>query len=305
MNIGRTLRRSGSSLAFGLACVASSCFAQVDVMDQIRDRRYVVIAHRESSFPFSYVDGEGKVRGYAIDICLKIVDAVRKELNLKELTVQHLLVTPATRLNAIASGKADLECGSTTNTSERRKLVDFTIPHFISSARLLVRADRKYNDIGDLRGKRIVSTKGTTNIATLKRISGERNLNISVAEVNDHAEGFRAVESGDAEGFAMDDVLLFGMRARARSPNAFEIVGKSMSLEPYAIMLPKNQSRFKKVVDATLRRVILDREIDPLYRKWFESPIPPDGINLGLKMPYVLRDSFRAPSSKVHDWYLD
>jgi ABC-type amino acid transport substrate-binding protein len=305
MGGGRLFRCSWLSFAFGLASAALPWLARGDVMDQIKERTYVVIAHRESSFPFSYVDGEGKVRGYAIDICLKIVDAVRKELNLKELTVQYLLVTPANRLDAIASGKADLECGSTTNTSERRKTVDFTIPHFISSARLLVRADRKYNDIGDLRGKRIVSTKGTTNIATLKRISGERSLNISVAEVNDHAEGFRAVETGEADGFAMDDVLLFGMRARSSSPKAFEIIGKSMSLEPYAIMLPKNQSRFKKVVDATLRRVILDREIEPLYRKWFESPIPPDSINLGLKMPYVLRDSFRAPSSKVHDWYLD
>jgi ABC-type amino acid transport substrate-binding protein len=279
--------------------------AHADVLDQIRERKHMVIAHRESSFPFSFVDASGNVRGYAIDLCMNVVEAVRKELKLAALPVKFMMVTPATRMTAITSGSAELECGSTTNNAERRKLVDYTIPHFISGARLIVRAGRGLNDIDDLRDKSVVSTKGTTNITTLRRLSAERNLNLKVSEVADHAEGFRAVESGTADAFAMDDVLLFGLRARSANPKNFEVIGKPMSLEPYAIMLPKSQPRFQKIVDNEMRRLILDGQINSIYKKWFESPVPPEGINMELKMPFVLRDSFRVPMVRVNDWYLD
>lgn len=280
-----------------------NCLA--DVLEIIKERRYMVIAHREASFPFSFVDGNGAVRGYSIDLCMQLVDVVRRELKLTELPIRLLPVTSANRITKIAAHDANLECGSTTNNAERRKLVDYTIPHFISASRFLVRSGRNLQSIDDLREKTVVSTKGTTNLSILRRLNGERNLNMKIEEVAEHSDGFNAVASDKAMAFAMDDVLLYGLRAAASAPRDFEVMGKAMSIEPYAIMLPKGESRFKALIDREMQRIVLSGEIVAIYKKWFESPVPPTGVNLELRMPYALRNSFLFPTSRVNDWYLD
>lgn len=271
------------------------------MLGQIRTSQAITIAHRDSSIPFSYVDADRQPVGYAMDLCLKVVDAIKRELKLPALKVNYLSVTSATRIPSIAQGKAAMECGSTTNTAERRKQVDYTIAHFISSARFLVRNDSGIVKLEDLNGRVVVSTKGSTNIKTLERINAERALNMKVLEAADHGEAFSMVAQKRADAFAMDDVLLFGLRANAAQPEAFSVIGKPMTIEPYAIMLPKGDAAFKKVVDTEMRRIILSGEINALYKKWFEQPIPPKGINLNLPMPYMLRDSFKYPSDKVAD----
>jgi ABC-type amino acid transport substrate-binding protein len=271
------------------------------MLDQIRSSQAITIAHRDSSIPFSYLDADQKPVGYAIDLCLKVVDAIKRELKIPALKVNYLSVTSATRIPSIAQGKAAMECGSTTNTAERRKQVDYTIAHFISSARFLVRNDSGILRLEDLQGRSVVSTKGSTNIKTLERINGERALKMKVLEAADHAEAFGMVAQKKADAFAMDDVLLFGLRANSAQPEAFTVIGKPMTIEPYAIMLPKGDAAFKRAVDAEMRRIILSGEINAIYRKWFEQPIPPKGINLNLPMPYMLRDSFKYPSDKVAD----
>jgi ABC-type amino acid transport substrate-binding protein len=271
------------------------------LLDQIRSSQAITIAHRDSSIPFSYLDAEQKPVGYAMDLCLKVLDALKRELKLPALKVNYLSVTSATRIPSIAQGKAAMECGSTTNTAERRKQVDYTIAHFISSARFLVRQDSGLLKLEDLNGRNVVSTKGSTNIKTLERINAERGLNMKVMEAADHGEAFGMVAQKKADAFAMDDVLLFGLRANSAQPEAFIVIGKPMTIEPYAIMLPKGDAAFKKLVDAEMRRIILSGEINAIYRKWFEQPIPPKGINLNLPMPYMLRDSFKYPSDKVAD----
>jgi len=291
------------SVTFCESAVASS--AGGNLLETIRQRGYVVIAHREASFPFSFVDPDGTVRGYSMDLCAKLVDAIKRELKLKSLPTKLLPVTSANRFDAIASGKADLECGSTTNTAERRQRVEYTIPHFISSSRLLVKSGRGFGTAEDLRGKVVVSTKGTTNIMLLRRMNAERNLDLKIGEVPDHSAGFYAVSSGKVDAFAMDDVLLFGLRANAPQPTEFDIIGKPMSIEPYAIMVPKHESTFKGLIDREMQRIILSGEIYAIYKMWFESPVPPRGVNLELRLPYPLRDSFRFPTSRVNDWYLD
>jgi glutamate/aspartate transport system substrate-binding protein len=270
-------------------------------IDKIRETHEIVIAHRDASIPFSYLDEQKQPIGYAMDLCAKIVSALERELKIPTITVRYLPVTSATRMTAIAEGLASMECGSTTNTAERRKKVDYTIAHFISASRLLVRTDAGINTLEDLQGKTVVSTKGTTNIKTLERVSKERVLRLQVVEAQDHAEGFSMVVNKQASAFAMDDVLLYGLRANSGQPESFKVIGKSMSIEPYAIVLPKGDAAFKKLVDAEMRRIILSGEIKPLYRKWFEQAIPPKGINLSLPMPPMLRDSFKYPSDKVAD----
>jgi ABC-type amino acid transport substrate-binding protein len=271
------------------------------MLDQIRSSQAITIAHRDTSIPFSYLDADQKPVGYAMDLCLKVVDALKRELKLPALKINYLSVTSATRIPSIAQGKAAMECGSTTNTAERRKQVDYTIAHFISSARFLVRNDSGIVKLEDLQGRSVVSTKGSTNIKTLERINAERALNMKVLEAADHGEAFGMVAQKKADAFAMDDVLLFGLRANSAQPEAFTVIGKPMTIEPYAIMLPKGDAAFKKLVDTEIRRIIVSGEINAMYRKWFEQPIPPKGINLNLPMPYMLRDSFKFPSDKVAD----
>lgn len=272
-----------------------------DMLDQIRSSQAITIAHRDTSIPFSYLDAEQKPIGYAMDLCLKVVDAIKRELKIPALKVNYLSVTSATRIPSIAQGKAAMECGSTTNTAERRKSVNYTIAHFISSARFLVRKDSALLKLEDLENRVVVSTKGSTNIKTLERINAERGLKMKVLEAADHGEAFSMVAQKKADAFAMDDVLLFGLRANSAQPDAYSVIGKPMTIEPYAIMLPRGDAAFKKLVDAEMRRIILSGEINAIYRKWFEQPIPPKGINLNLPMPYMLRDSFKYPSDKVAD----
>jgi ABC-type amino acid transport substrate-binding protein len=288
------------TLVFPLVISSLPAHAQ-GMLDQIRSSQAITIAHRDTSIPFSYLDADQKPVGYAMDLCLKVVDALKRELKLPALKINYLSVTSATRIPSIAQGKAAMECGSTTNTAERRKQVDYTIAHFISSARFLVRNDSGLLKLEDLNGKNVVSTKGSTNIKTLERINAERALNMKVLEAADHGEAFGMVAQKKADAFAMDDVLLFGLRANSAQPEAFTVIGKPMTIEPYAIMLPKGDAAFKKIVDTEIRRIILSGEINAIYRKWFEQPIPPKGINLNLPMPYMLRDSFKYPSDKVAD----
>jgi ABC-type amino acid transport substrate-binding protein len=284
-----------------LLSLAISSTSIAGQLDTIKASRSITIAHRDASIPFSYLDDQKRPIGYAMDICAKIVTAIERELKIPSLQVNYLGVTSANRMTSIAEGKAAMECGSTTNTAERRKLVDYTIAHFISSARFVVRSDAGIDKLEDLTGKTVASTKGTTNIKTLERINSERLLKIKVVEAQDHAEAFGMVVSKKVDAFAMDDVLLSGLRANSADPAAYKVIGKPMSIEPYAIVLPKGDAALKKVVDTEMRRIILSGEINVLYHKWFEQPIPPKGINLALPMPFMLRDSFKYPSDKVAD----
>lgn len=270
-----------------------------DVLQRISGGGKLVIAHRESSIPFSYLDADKKAVGYAVDLCLRIAEAVRKKTGMKAMQVQFLQVTPSNRIAMIEQGKADLECGSTTNNAERRQKVAFTIPHFITGARLLVRADSKVERIEDMEGKKLVSTKGTTPLKAVEQANRERMLHITILEAPDHAKAVEMVEKGEADAFVMDDVLLFGLAANRANPAALKVVGKFITTEPLAIMLPKGDPEFKKVADEEMRRLIQSREIYAIYDKWFLKPIPPKNTALNLPTSYLLRDFWKYPTDFV------
>jgi len=273
-----------------------------DTLAKIRDKQTITIAHREASIPFSYLDQNGKPVGYAVDLCLKVAEAVRRELKLSHLKVDFLAVSTTTRIPAIAEGKADLECGSTTNNAERRKQVAFTIPHFIAAVRMAVRANSGIHSWSNLRDKRVVTTKGTTTVKLLNDRDKVRALNLTLLEGRDHDDSFAMVERGEAEAFTMDDALLYGLRASAKNPDAFVIVGDLLSAEPYAIMLPRDDPAFKAVVDREMARIIHDGEFVALYDKWFKSPLPSKNMmNMNMPMSHLLRDTLRFPTDKVGD----
>lgn len=293
---------AGLQKALAVLALCSPLAAEAaDTLASIRERRAIIVAHRESSMPFSYLGENKRPIGYAIDICMRVVEAVKRELKLPQLEVQYLSVTPANRIAAITEGKADLECGSTTNTRDRRRLVDFSIPYFVASARMAVRTDSGIRNWPDLRDKKIVTTKGTTNAQTLIDRDKIRSLNIALVQSNDHAEAFSMVERREADAFAMDDVLLYSLRASAKRPDDFIVLGDSLSTEPYAIMLGKNDPAFKRIVDMEVARIMNQGEIYALYDKWFKRPIPPNGINMNMPMGQLLRSVVRFPGDKVGD----
>nr|WP_297356592.1 amino acid ABC transporter substrate-binding protein [uncultured Caldimonas sp.] len=269
------------------------------VIERLRESGKIRIAHRESSVPFSYLNADKKPVGYAVDLCLQLAEAVRKKLELKALAPEFVMVTPANRIQAIAEGKAELECGSTTNNAERRKTVAFTVPHYITGARYAVRADSGIDDLPQFEGKKLVSTKGTTPLKAIDQANRERLLRITILEAPDHAKALEMVEKGEADGFAMDDVLLYGLIAGRPDPSKLKVVGKFLTIEPLAIMLPKDDPEFKKMVDDEMRRLILSREIYPVYERWFQRPIPPNNASLNLPMSYLLKDFWKYPTDQV------
>jgi ABC-type amino acid transport substrate-binding protein len=288
-------------LLIALGSTAQLHEAVAGELEKIKSSGEIIVAHREASIPFSYFDADRQAIGYSVDLCLKVVEAIKREVKLPVLKVTFMPVTSASRIPVIADRQASLECGSTTNTRERRQSVDYSIAHFISASRFLVRTASGIEKIEALAGRKVSSTKGTTNIRTLLRLNDELGLNMQIVEAKDHAEAFAMVESGAVDAFAMDDVLLYGLRANSANSRQFAVVGKPMTIEPYAIMMPKGDTAFKKVVDGEVRRVMLSGEIHALYKKWFESPIAPKRINLELPMPFLLREAIKYPSDKVGD----
>lgn len=270
------------------------------VIDRVKSGGVIVIAHRESSVPFSYLDGNKKPVGYALDLCIKLAEAVRAKLGVKGgEAVELKMVTPANRISIIAEGKADMECGSTTNNKERREKVAFTVPHFITGARMLVRSDSKATVLEDLKGKTVVSTKGTTPLKAVDSANKERLMGLTIVEAPDHARAVEMVEKGEADAFVMDDVLLYGLAANRPNPKALKVVGKFLTTEPLAIMLPKNDPEFKKLIDEEMKRLVRSREIYAIYDKWFAKPIPPNNTALNLPVSYLLRDFWKYPTDVV------
>jgi glutamate/aspartate transport system substrate-binding protein len=304
-----TLRASLAALVVLTACsaahaappapAASASAASGPVIDRLRQGAPLVIAHRESSVPFSYFDADKKPVGYAVDICLKLADAIRRELGLKTLPVAFKPVTPANRIAVIEQHEADLECGATTNNAERRQKVAFTVPHYITGTRFMVRADSKLEELPQFEGRKLVSTKGTTPLKVIEQANRERLLGIHVLEAPDHVRAVEMVEKGEADGFAMDDVQLYGLIAGRPDPARLKVVGKLQTVEPLAIMLPKDDPVFKHVVDDEMKRLIHSQEAYALYQKWFEKPIPPKGTSLNLPMNYLLRDFWKYPTDQV------
>ncbi|UJB65386.1 amino acid ABC transporter substrate-binding protein [Acidovorax sp. YS12] len=287
----------GMALGFALLCCTAGAGAQ-GVLDRVAAGGKLVLAHRASSVPFSYVH-EGKPMGYAVDLCLRLAEAVRRKTGMKDMAVAFLQVTPENRMAMVEQGKADLECGSTTNNAERREKVAFTIPHFITGTRLLMKASSKVTRMEDLAGKKLVSTRGTTAYKVAEKAGRERLMGFTLLEAPDHARAVEMVEKGEADAFAMDDVLLYSLAASRPDPKALKVEGRFLTTEALAIALPRQDAAFKQVVDEEMRRLITSREILAIYDKWFMQPIPPQGRALHLPVSYLLRDFWKYPTDQV------
>ena len=281
----------------GSCLLAGAVHAQeTGTLKKIKDAGQITIGVRDSSIPFSYLDDKQSYQGYSIDICLKIVTAVQKQLGLTALNVTLNPVTSATRIPLMANGTIDLECGSTTNNIERQKQVAFAPTTFVTANRYLSKKTASVKSLDDLKGKSIVSTSGTSNLKQISSINSEKNLGMNIMTAKDHAEAFLTVETGRATAFVMDDILLASLAASSKAPNDYTISSEALSTEPYGIMMRRDDPAFKKAVDAAVIALFKSGDINRIYTKWFQSPIPPKGINLNIPMSASLKAAIEKPT---------
>ena len=282
----------------GAGVIAGAAQAQeTGTLKKIKETGVITLGVRDSSIPFSYLDDKQSYQGYSIDLCFKIVTAVQKQLGLTSLDVKLNPVTSATRIPLMANGTIDLECGSTTNNIERQKQVSFAPTTFVTANRILSKKSSNINTLADLKGKTVVSTSGTSNLKQLTTLNADQNLGINIITAKDHAEAFLTVETGRAAAFVMDDILLASLAASSKSPADYQISKEALSVEPYGIMLRKDDAAFKAVVDKAISNVLTSGDINRIYHKWFLQPIPPKGISLN----WPISDQFKAVIAKPTD----
>jgi glutamate/aspartate transport system substrate-binding protein len=289
---GYALGAAAQSAAPGAAPAVEPIPARaIDTLQRIRDTGAMPIGVRDASFPFSFVDPGKRPEGYSVDLCLEIADAIKSELGLPRLEVRYIPVTPANSISALQDGKIDLECGSTSNTRERQKEVAFAYTTFVAGIKLLARKTSQISGIDDLRGKTVVVTRGTASEKLIKDINAERLLKMNIVVAADHDEAFKAVDQGSAVAFPLDDVLLYGLIAKAKKPDDFAVVGKYLSVEPYAIMMRKREAKFEAIVDGTLSQLFASGEIRRLYDKWFATR------ELTMPLNPLLKEAFAMPNT--------
>jgi glutamate/aspartate transport system substrate-binding protein len=283
----------------GIAFLAAPAEADAltGTLKKIKDNNRLVLGVRDTAPPFSYLDQNQKVVGFAIDICVKIADAVKRELKMPGLEVAMEFVNSSSRIPLITNGTVDLECGTTTNNAERKKQVAFTNTHFLTATRFVSKKDQHIGSLDDLRGKAVASVAGSTNILMLIKANNERKLGITVIAAKDVPEAFLLVETGRAAAFVMDDVQLSVVAAQSKDPSAYVVSQETLSNpEPYGIMLRRDDPAFKAVVDRATADLYRSPEIMTIYDRWFLKPVPPRGLNYNVPLSSALRWAFENPT---------
>jgi len=287
-----------TSAAIVVTGLLASTVVSADTLKKVAESGKITLAYRESSVPFSYLSGPGVPVGFAVDISNAVVDAVKKRVNNPALKVELQAVTSQNRIPLLTNGTIDLECGSTTNNSVRGKDVQFAINYFYTGTRLLTKKTSGVKNYADLAKKKVASTSGTTNAQVIRKYNRDQNLDMDIVLGKDHDDSLLLVESGRAEAFAMDDILLFGLMGNQRNPAEWTVVGDSLQVEPYACMLRKDDPQFQALVNGVIGGMMKSGEFDKLYTKWFMSPVPPRNQNLSLAMSKELRENLVAQSDK-------
>jgi glutamate/aspartate transport system substrate-binding protein len=304
---GDAMKKIASRLA--LAATLATTLLSAPVMAQelngtlkkIKDTGVIALGHRESSIPFSYYDDKQQVIGYSHELMLKVVDAVKADLKLAKLDIKLMPVTSSNRITLVQNGSVDLECGSTTNNTERQKQVSFSNSIFVIGTRLMTKKDSGINDFPDLAGKNVVTTAGTTSERLLRRMNEDKQMKMNIISAKDHGEAFLTLETGRAVAFMMDDALLYGEMAKAKRASDWVVVGTPQSYEAYGCMLRKDDPAFKKAVDGALAKVMTSGEAEKIYAKWFLQPIPPKGLNLNFPLSEPVKKLYKAPNDKAFE----
>lgn len=288
-----------AALSFASVCAAQS--PPADSWEKIKETKSITVGFRPDGLPFSYVTNDPqRPVGYAIDICRALIAKLQQSMGLAQLDIRYHAVNGQTRFTDLASGTVDVDCSNTTNTKERRetKHVSFSLPYYIAGVRILTQSNSSIQDVDDLQRKRVMTTKGTTSLKVLKEREARNGLKVEHSECTTHNACFAAVQSGAADAWLMDDILLAAYRAQAAKPEQFKVVGKLLSIEPLSLMMRDTDVRMKKEFDEEMRDMARSYEISRLYKQWFESPLPGKAFSLNTPMSYLLVDMLRYPSDK-------
>lgn len=288
-------------MVFVLAWTLAAFAYGGETLARIRQTQTIVLGYDADLFPFSYETADGRIAGYSIDICIKIAEAFKRELKLPQLKIDYLKVDATTRFASIAGGKADIECGATTNNTARRRQFAFTVPHFYTATRMVVRKNLGVRNWIDLHNRRVAVLKGSAVADYAKSRDNPRVLNIAWREIDADSQALPLVEKGEVEAYVDDDVFLHSMLMNVPRPDEFVITGDALWVDPYSMMMNKKDADFKAVVDREMVRMINQGDILKIYDRWFMHEIPPDKRSMNMPMSYLLRDSFRFPTDKVAD----
>lgn len=281
-----------------LLLAAAGAWAQAGTLDKIKRSGAISLGHREASIPFSYVGDNRQPAGYSVELCQRVAESVRRQLGLADLQIRWVQVTPGNRVAKLASGEIDLECGSTTNTIARQKVVSFLLTTFVTGTSVMVKSSNGASGLRDLKGETVALTSGTNNINAIQAANQRDSLGLKIIYGKDHAESLLLLETGRAAAFSTDEILLYSLRANAANPKQFKVVGELLSEEPYGIMVRKDDPSFKALGDDILRGLFKDGSYGRIYAKWFTSPIPPKGVNLELPMSPEVRAIVANPSDR-------
>ncbi len=295
----KALNTAGLLLAAVLMASTAQSQELTGTLKKIKDSGTITLGARESSAPFSYSLGGTQFVGFSVDLMLKVVDRLKSELKMPELKYTIIPFTAQNRIPLIQNGTLDFECSSTTNTSERQQQVAFSTSFFVIGTRLLTAKDSGIKDFGDLKGKNLSTTAGTTSERLINKYNEAQNAAINVMAARENTQSFLAVDSGRAVAFMMDDAILYGERAKSKNPEKWVVVGTPMSREAYGCMMRKDDAPFKKLVDETLTAEMKSGAINVLYKKWFESPIPPRNTSLDFPASEDLKALYANPNDKA------
>ena len=289
----------------GIAGVAAGALAQEPggTLKKIKDSGRIVMGTRDSSAPLAYTLGGGRYTGYHVEMCERIIDAIRKQINAPALKIEYALVTSQNRIPLVENGTVDIECGSTTNNLARQKQVAFGLTTYMTEVRMAVKANSGLTSINQLNGRSVVTTTGTTSVQHLRKHERAAGIDFKEIYAKDHADAFLLLESGRADAFVMDDNILAGNIANSRNPKDFVITGEVLSVEPIAVMFRKDDPAFKKSVDDSIRTMMNNGELEKLYARWFQSPIPPRNSNLNMPMGVTLKGLIANPNDKPMEDY--
>ncbi|VEE14296.1 transporter substrate-binding domain-containing protein [Ectopseudomonas mendocina] len=288
----KILAASSMMLMFAAAGVS----AQEGTLAKIAELGEISVGHRDGAVPFSYYDDQQRPVGYAMDLCAKVVEAIKLKLDEPDLKVSYLPVTGATRMPLLANGTIDMECGTTTNNAERQRQVSFSNTYFVAGVRILSKKNAPIETMADAKGKTVVTLAGTTSVKVISEINAAQNLGLNVLSVKDLAEGILTLQTERAVALIFDDVSIAGAAATSKNPDDFIMSAEPLSVEPYGIMLRRGDDAFKELVNATLDELYATGEINAIYDKWFVQPIPPRGINMNFPMSSQLKKVIAQPT---------
>jgi glutamate/aspartate transport system substrate-binding protein len=297
------MKKSLFVLAITAAAVGTVHAQANDTLAKIKSAGKVVIGTRDSSAPLAYTTGDGKYTGYHVEICNRIVDAIKADLKLPNLATEYTLVTSQNRIPLVTNGTVDLECGSTTNNATRQQQVAFAPTTYVTNVRIAVKANSGITSISQLNGKKVATTTGTTSVQLLRKHERASGVNFEEVFGKDHADSFLLLDTGRADAFVMDDNILAGNIVNAKTPADFKIVGETLSEEPIAIMFRKEDPGFKKAVDDAVKAMMKSGEMDKIYAKWFMGPIPPRNVSVNMPMTASLKNAIANPNDKPAEEY--